>query len=254
MSRATIDGKWHAIYIVRDITARKQASDEIRERAAVLEALSARMLSSDEMDKKKLAFGLHEGLAQTLVTIKMRIERKLAQYAKNKAYVRDEPLEEIVPLLQSAIEDVKTIATGLRPSGLDDLGLLPTLSRFCREFERRHPAISVSQDITVEESDLPAPLKIVIYRIAESAFNSIARHENSDQIGLGLHFEEGVISLAIEDESQDSSYAGAAKRSADAELQLHFGEAQERTTLSGGTFKMMRSKAGRVALRASWRV
>ncbi|MBK5106080.1 MAG: PAS domain S-box protein [Burkholderiales bacterium] len=254
MSRANIDGKWHAIYIVRDITARKQAEEEIRERAAVLEALSARMLSSDEMDKKKLAFGLHEGLAQTLVTIKMRIERKLSQFATSKSYERDEPLEAVVPLLQSAIEDVKTIATGLRPSGLDDLGLLPTLGRFCREFERRHPAISVAQEISVEESELPAPLKIVIYRITESAFTSIARHENSDQIGLDLQFEDGVITLAIEDESQDSRYAGAAKRNADGELQLHFGEAQERTTLSGGTFKMMRSKAGRVALRATWRV
>jgi PAS domain S-box-containing protein len=82
ISSVTINGRWHAIYIVRDITARKQAEDEILERTGALEMLSAKMLSGDEMEKKKLAFGLHEGLAQTLITIKMRIEHKLAHLAR----------------------------------------------------------------------------------------------------------------------------------------------------------------------------
>ena len=274
ISSVTIDGKWRAIYIVRDITARKQAEDEIRARTVALEMLSAKMLSGDEMEKKKLAFGLHEGLAQTLVTIKMRIERKLEQFAASKAH--DQSLASIIPLLQSAINDVQTIATGLRPSSLDELGLLPTMDWFCREFERLHPAIVVTVEISVQENDVPAPLKIVIYRIIESAFTNIARYGNTDQIELALQLEDGAITLAIDDASPDWRYAATAERDTDSDLQVsfgeaqadrrrtrrperrdsdlqaRFGEAQERTTLSGGSFTIARSKAGGVTLRASW--
>jgi PAS domain S-box-containing protein len=275
ISGVTVDGKWHVIYIVRDITARRQAEDEIRERVAALETLSAKMLSGDEMDKKKLAFGLKEGLAQTLVTLKMRIAHKFEQISASNT--NDESLTSIIAALQSAIKDVQTIATGLRPSSLDDLGLLPTLSWFCRAFELLHPTIGVAEAISVREKDVPAPLKIVIYRIIESVLTNIARYENTDRIELALQLEHGAITLAIDDTSPDSRYAATAERDTDSALQLsfsqpqderrrarperrnsdlqaRFGEAQERTTLSGGSFSIARNKAGGVTLRASWAV
>jgi PAS domain S-box-containing protein len=250
MSRVTIDARWHAIYIVRDITARKLIDQENRERTVALEMLSARMLSSDEMEKKKLAFGLHEGLAQTLITVKLLIERRLQHYAASKA--PDESMASVVPLLQSAIADVQTIATGLRPSSLDELGLVPTIDWFCREFDRLHPAIAVVKEISVQEKDVPGPLKIVIFRVIETAFANIALYENTDQIELTLQLEEDAITLAIDDISQDTRYVATGRRATDSNLQLRFGEAQERTTLSGGKFSIVRSKAGGVMLRASW--
>jgi signal transduction histidine kinase len=222
----------------------------INERIAALEMLSAKMLSGDEMEKKKLAFGLHEGLAQTLATIKMRIEHGLDRFTASKA--NDESLASIIPVLQSAINDVQTIATGLRPSSLDELGLLPTIDWFCREFELLHPAIGVEAEIAVQEIDVPSPLKIVIYRIVESAFTNIARYDNTDQIELALRLHDGAITLTIDDTSRDSRYAGTAERDTDSDLQSSFAEAQERTTLSGGSFTIARSKSGGVALHASW--
>jgi signal transduction histidine kinase len=184
--------------------------------------------------------------------IKMRVERRLGQFAASKG--RDESLASIVPLLQSAINDVQAIATGLRPSSLDDLGLLPTIGWFCREFERVHPPIAVAEEISVQENDVPAALKIVIYRITESAFTNIARYDNTDRIALALRLEDRAINLAIDDTSPDSRYTATAKRDTDSEsaLQSRFAEAQERTILSGGSFSITRSKSGGVALRASW--
>lgn len=250
MSRATVDGKWHAILIVRDMTARRRAEEENRERTAALAKLSAKMLSGEEIEKKKLAFGLHEGLAQTLVTVKMRIERMLGQFAESEP--REESLASILPLLQRAIEDIDMIATGLRPSSLDELGLLPTINWFCREFDRLHPAITVAESISVQENDVPAPLKIVIYRVIEAALTNIARYEITDQIELALSLQEGAIILTIEDTSQDSRYFATAERGTD--LQERFAEAQERTTLSRGSFAIARTSAGGIKLRASWAV
>jgi PAS domain S-box-containing protein len=250
MSRVNIDDKWHAICIARDVTARKQTEEHIRIRAAALEMLSAKMLSSDEMEKKKLAYGLHEGLAQTLVMIKLRIERKLDAFRASHA--NDDTPASIVSLLQGAINDVEAIATALRPASLDEIGLLRTIGWFCREFDRRHPEIAISEEISVEEKDVPEPLKIVIYRIIESTLANIVRYENTDQIALALQREGGAITVAIDDISQDSHYAATAKP--DTDLQTRFGEAQERTTLSGGSFRIARGKAGRITLRASWAV
>jgi len=235
-----------------ELEAVKAQQQSISNRTAALEMLSAKMLSGDELEKKKVAFGLHEGLAQTLMTIKLNIERKLAQNADGKA--DGELLASTVSLLQAAIEDVTRIATGLRPPMLDDRGLVPTIAWFCREFERLNPAIAVAEEIAVQEDDLPEPLKIVIYRIIEAAFASIARYENVDRIGLGLQLAGGAMTLTIEDASQDSRYAAMAQHDTESDLQLRFGEAQERTTLSGGSFTIARKNAGGITLRASWPV
>ena len=249
-SRVKIDDKWHAICIVRDATARKQAEEQIRGRNAALEMLSAKMLSSDEMEKKKLAYGLHEGLAQTLVMIKLEVERNLRTSSANRD--QGDPSTSIVPLLQSAIRDVEAIATALRPSSLDEIGLVRTTDWFCREFNRAHPQMHVLMELCVQEQDVPAPLKIVIYRIIESVLANIVRYERADQIALTLKREDGAITLSIDDTSQDSRYAATAER--DTDLQMRFGEAQERTTLSGGSFGIARGQDGGITLRASWAV
>ena len=224
----------------------------INARTAALEMLSAKILSSDEMEKKKIAFDLHEGLAQMLITIKSGIERRLARPADGKADA--ESLAPTVPLRQAAIDDVQRIATGLRPSSLDDLGLVPTINWYCREFERLNPAITVAEELAVREDDLPAPLKIVIYRIIETAFTSIARYESADRIELGLQLGGGAITLTIDDASRDSRYAATAQHDSESDPQVRFAEAQVRTTLSGGNFTIARKKAGGIALRASWPV
>lgn len=86
----------------------------------------------------------------------------------------------------------------------------------------------------------------------ESAFTNIARFENSDKIELALRLEDGAITLAIDDTSPHSGYAGSEERDTDSDMQARFAEAQERTTLSGGSFTLAHSKAGGVTLRASW--
>jgi signal transduction histidine kinase len=239
-----------------ELEAVKAQQQSISNRTAALEMLSAKLLSSGELERKKIAFGLHEGLAQTLLTTKLNIERRLAQNADGRADGRADGglLALTVSLLQAAIDDVERIATGMRPSMLDDRGLVPTIKWFCSEFERLNPAIAVAEEISVQEDDLPEPLKIVIYRVIEAAFASIARHENADRIRLGLQLAGGAMTLTIEDTSRDSRYAASAQRDAALDLQLRFGEAQERTTLSGGSFTIARQKAGGIALRASWPV
>ncbi len=144
----------------------------IGERTASLEILSKQLLKHEEQKKQKIAFNLHEGLVQTLSAIKFNLES--SSNGINAHDANTKPMEYIVPVLQSAIQEVRSIATELRPSSLDDLGLIPTINWFCREFEQRHKEISIEREISLQEATIPAPLKIVIYRIIESTFKNIA--------------------------------------------------------------------------------
>ena len=222
----------------------------IRDRTATLELLSAQMLKSGEMEKKKIAFDLHEGLAQTLSAIKTNFEG--SREKSGGAEANAESLQRIVPALQGAISEARAIATGLRPSSLDGLGLLPTIRWFCREFEQLHPGKRIEQHLALQEHDLPAALKIVLYRIIESTLKNPVLYGDADQIQLDLRLADQAIVLSVGDSPQDSSYTATTAQTSAADLQLQFVEAREQTTLSGGTFSIGRSAAGGVRLQCSW--
>jgi signal transduction histidine kinase len=157
----------------------------------------------------------------------------------------------MVTALQDAIRQVRAIATELRPSSLDDLGLLPTIDWFCRELERRHPEIPVRSDIALQEHDVPVPLKIVIYRIAETALREMSGHRPLERIRLDLRLDGRNVALTIEERPQASS-AGSAAEPSPADAQARFGAVQERTAVSGGRFSVTVNEAGGCTLRATW--
>jgi signal transduction histidine kinase len=218
----------------------------IRKRAATLEILSNRLLDSDEQEKKKIAFELHEGLAQTLAAIKANVEN--SRFLIGTGNENAKALESIVPVIQGAIQEVRSIATELRPSSLDDLGLTPTINWFCREFERLHPGIQVELALPDTDEKIPAALKIVIYRIIESAFGNIAEHAHTHWIQLALQVENDTVALKISGAPEDSP----ARQEPRPDLHLRFAEAQERTLLSGGIFSATQDLIGKITLTSSW--
>jgi signal transduction histidine kinase len=209
------------------------------------------LLKNEEQKKQKIAIDLHEGLVQTLSAIKVNVE---SSSERIKAYdANTKPLENIVPVLQSAIQEVRSIATELRPSSLDDLGLLPTVNWFCREFEQQHKEIVVDRKISLQEGMIPAPLKIVIYRIIESTFKNIAQGSYTDQIMLAMQWADNKIHLRISDTPVQQTLVDAfAQFKPDTDPQFRFAEMKERASLSGGTFTATQDSTGWNTLHVSW--
>jgi two-component system NarL family sensor kinase len=238
------------ILVVRRATGIIESQQNIiHERTAALESLSAQMLRSEETEKKKLAAVLHEGLAQTLIAIKTHLEQGREQSSAGK--IKRGQQESLIPVLQGAINDVRTIATDLRPASLDELGLLPTIRWLIREFQQLHSKILVEHDISLREDAVPAHLKIVIYRIIESLLKRIGRYEDTDRVRLALRLVGQSVILEFDDTSHDSAY-GVAERQSNPHREIHIVEMRERTTLSGGIFSITSNKAGGATFRASW--
>lgn len=219
----------------------------IQERTAMLETLSAQRLAGEEDEKKRIAAELHEGIAQTLAAIKLKVETTCRLL--EGAHPRNESaaLEKLVPLIQGAIRDVRELAMELRPSGLDDHGLLPTLAWLCREFQAIHPELRIEQHIQLSETDIPGPLKVIIYRITKEALHEIARHPSASQVRLRLEKTDHAIELAI----GCRPVAGAACNAPDKAIGM--ATLRERAVLSGGSFAVEEGPDGGATIHTTWR-
>lgn len=224
----------------------------IRERTETLEILSAHMLRSEESHKKKIAFELHEGLAQTLSAAKLLVENGQNHRVCNAATAA-ECVGSIIPVLQEAIQEVRTIATDLWPSSLDDLGLLPTINWFCREFEGQHPGIRIERQISLQERDIPTPLKVILYRIIVSVLDDMAQYTNTGRVHLALRLDDNALILLIDDTATEAlDTTVTALTHLKPQLRAGFDRMEELATLSGGAFTASRHSDGGTTLRAAW--
>jgi signal transduction histidine kinase len=216
--------------------------EALRERSELLAALSARMLNAQESEKQRIAAELHERVAQTLSAVKLNVETSLAGVKRGSG----NPiaiLEAMVPALQAATQDVRTVAVGLRPSSLDDLGLLATLRWTCREFSEKHPQVKLEYHLDVEEEHVPLPLRAIIYRVVEDALAALAANASVGRIGLSLSGDGSRIILTVRDD---------ALRGDPADEDHPYAHVRERTVLAGGKFSCYASSWGGQMLKATW--
>lgn len=225
-------------YAARTIS-RQQS--EIRDYALALERISGRILNSQEEEKRRIAFDLHEGVAQTLVAVKLHVEHAAAEVAGGNGGDGVQ-LHRMGQAVKDAIAEVRTLALNLRPSSLDMLGLTATITWFCRELARLHPGVEISHTLEVAEGDVPEGLKVIVYRVLEDACRALVRRPQVRTIRLVLTTGEETLTLVV-------GHDDAAPPNAD---DPSLAAAHERILLSGGGFEEDRDGAGWATLRATW--
>jgi PAS domain S-box-containing protein len=229
--------------VVMDLTERKRAEQELKESEERLRFLSGQLLVTQEKERKLIANEIHDSLGSSLGAIKFRMEEVL-----QKGGIGDP--ENIIPSIQKAIEESRRIQMALRPSTLDDLGILPTLNWFCREFQKTYSSIHIKTEFNIEEKDVLDHLKTVIYRICQEAFNNIAKHSKAKVATLSLR-KSDQIELVIEDDGQ--GFTLQEKMSPENHTRgLGLTSMRERAELSGGLFNIQSIHGSGTAIRVSW--
>ena len=229
--------------VAMDLTERKRAEQQLRESEEQLRYLSGQLLVTQEKERKLIASEIHDSLGSSLGAIRFRVEQVL-----QKAGIGDP--ENIIPMIQKAMEESRRIQMALRPSSLDDLGILPTLSWFCREFQKTYSSIHIKNQINIEEKDVPDILKTVIYRICQEAFNNIAKHSKAEVATLSLR-KTGQIELVIEDDGQGFNL-GEKPSPANHMRGLGLTSMRERAELTGGSFAIESIHGSGTTIRLSW--
>jgi PAS domain S-box-containing protein len=236
--------------LIGEAINRFNLEEEIRESENRLRTLSSQLLTIQETERKRVAHELHDGIGQTLTAVKFKVEGTLQQMAKARSKSK-EALESIIPVIQQSVEEVRRIQMDLRPSTLDDLGILATLEWFCREYQKIYSHLHIEKEISIKEDEVSTPIKTVIYRVVQEALNNIAKHSKADLIHLSLGKGEDKIQLVIQDNGQgfDLEEILSPDRS---RRGLGLTSMRERTELSRGTFEIETNKGKGTTIRASW--
>jgi signal transduction histidine kinase len=230
---------------------RLRAEEALRKSGEELRLLSSQLLTAQEMERGRIARELHDGIGQSLSAIKFRVEDALGQLDKGSTESSVSTLGNLIPLIQSTVEEVRRITMDLRPSTLDDLGILATVAWLCRVFQATYSTVEIKREIDAEESDIPNPLKIVVYRILQEALNNVAKHSGADLVTISLAKKDDTIQLTIEDNGCgfDVEEAFAVESS---ERGFGLASMKERMGLSGGTFVINSAKREGTIVRATW--
>jgi signal transduction histidine kinase len=181
-----------------EIEEHRQTEIALRQSEEQLRELSRKILDAQENERKLVAQEIHDSIGGSLAAIKFALEEKLESMGQNPS-PEVISLEKITSHVDEAINESRRISANLRPSLLDDLGLLATLSWFCREFEKLYPNIQIEKQLDVAEDEIPEMLKVVIYRVLQEAINNVAKHSDAKRVRLKLIKRHDRIELDVAD-------------------------------------------------------
>lgn len=228
---------------------RYRAEESLRRSEEELRQLSGQLMSIQETERKRIAADLHDGIGQSLSVIKLSIEQAAYNLSNGNGREAQEALQQLAPRVKDAIVEIRRISMDLRPSTLDDLGILPTLSWFFREFEAAARGIKVEKTITAVESDIPPALKVVIFRILQEAVSNIVKHAEASQIRFGLEKDGNMLIFRVEDNGRGFDAQAFHETPAEG---LGLRGMQERARLSGGVYQMKSVRNQGTSIRITW--
>ena len=175
------------------------------ENSRLLEALQARersmselvhrLFSAQEDERKRVAYDLHDGLAQTLAGLHQRLQG-FAGRCPSLPPELDAELQTILALAKGCVGEGRQLIGGLRPNVLDDFGLLQAVDK---EADRlRDAGLGVSWGERGGER-LPGAVEIALFRIAQEGINNILKHARASQVQLSLAVHAGQARLEVQD-------------------------------------------------------
>jgi len=237
---------------IEDVTEQKRMEEIMRE-SEVSRRLSSRVMGAQEEERKRMAHEIHDGIGQSLSAAKFKIESILKKAEKDEGEAGAHLYEAILPILHENIEEARRIQMGLRPSILDDMGILPTITWFCREFQKTYPNIRIETDVTIKEEEVSSFLKTTAYRLMQEALNNVAKHSKADLVYLALHKVDDKIQLKIRDNGKGFDVKEALSIESS---RRGFGltSMRERVEISGGVFALESVEGKGTTITASWKV
>jgi signal transduction histidine kinase len=184
--------KWFGSSI--DIEDRKQAEKDLEEANRQLKTLSRRRVKVQEEERRHLARELHDEIGQALTAAKINLQSVIGNGGSgNLARLR-----ETTAILERLLGQVRQISLNLRPSMLDDLGLVPALRSLVDE-QGRHASIQIHFSAKDIPENLDPEIQTTFFRIVQEAITNAVRHSSATRIDVDLGRENGNLRLQVHD-------------------------------------------------------
>jgi signal transduction histidine kinase len=211
-----------------------------QEREKRLGELLHQVVGAQEMERQRIARELHDATGQSLTAVALGLRGVESTVASDpiKAVAQ---LQELKTYSTDALGELRHIISDLRPSQLDDLGLVAALQWYVQEFEKRY-GVHATFLLQGERRRLPQEYETVLFRIAQEALTNIGKHAQATLATVRFEFDPGQVCLTIEDNGRGFDPEAVLRQTRPAGWGLL--GMQERALLLGGEFQIESDPAG----------
>ena len=195
------------------------------------------VIDGQELERQRLSRELHDGIGQSMVAIKMKLE-SLSYIPENEIKTQLDVIKRQFDLI---IDEIRRITTDLMPPVLEEFGLVIALFNLCED-TGRHSSVKIRFEHNVRTDEWNKKIQTYLYRIVQEALNNIIKHSNADQAYIKLLNDNDFIYLSIQDNGKGFKPHDSGSQGGHG---LH--NMQERIKLLGG-FIDLKSAAGKGTL------
>jgi signal transduction histidine kinase len=203
---------------------------EVRQKEAARGQLLEKIITAQEEERQRIARELHDGTSQSLTSLMVGL--KVLEGLHSPAEARQH-LSSLRDIAAETLETVHDLALELRPSVLDDLGLVAALNRYVAEYQRRFNIRVDCRAVGFEGRRLCPAIETALYRIVQEALTNVARHSGAKHASVLLEWTHRQVRAIVEDNG-----CGFDASSARQERKLGLYGMEERATLIGGSLRI----------------
>ena len=218
----------------QEIIRRKTLAQTLKTSEQQLRQLSHEILLAQEAERKRISRELHDTVLQTLVGISVHLASLTPKSADNPTSLRRK-IAETQLLVEKSLAMVHRFTVELRPTGLDDLGLIPALHTFMKDF-MRHTGVRARLTAYAAVNQLPVDMTAVLYRVALEALNNVAIHAQASAVEVQIRKLPDWICLTITDDGKSFDVKRVLRTKGNGRLGLL--GMRERLEMVGGKFSI----------------
>ncbi len=212
---------------------------ELKQKEEARTHLLQKVIVAQEEERKRIARELHDETGQTLSSLMIGL-KSLAEGCPSASH--ECRVEEMRAVVKTTLGEIHRLAVELRPSILDDMGLVPALEKYVADFRAAH-GLDVDLHVSwASDSRIPHEIEVTVYRIVQEALNNIAKYAKAENVSVIVTRDGKGLEAIVEDDGIGFDADDIMRDNESNKLGLH--GMRERASLAGGTFTI-ESSTGR---------
>jgi len=158
------------------------------------------IVQAQEEERRKIARELHDGPAQSLANLVMRLSLIERLWEQDQEWVKRE-VAALTGMVRENISEVRRVIFDLRPMALDDLGLVPAMKRYLADYQDKH-GVEVHFLFFGEERRLPLPVEVALFRLTQEALSNVKKHAEVNEAQVKLEIAPRLVTVVIKDDGR----------------------------------------------------